>query len=249
MKTQPTKNHRGSGARLKHLMNKVAKKSAPAGRPRRGSAYSAEKLLRTALELFARRDFASVTIKDIARAAGFNTALIYYYFESKEHLFRAATEFAIREAMESFSELRQQHSDPVFLIREWFRNNLEMADLVRQLVKIMLDYAGSANPIASMDALIRQFYSIEEDEILANSIRREIAAGRFRNVDPAWVARFVSVHLDGIMVASIIRADFDMRTALIDLETVLWNYLDQDQDQENLRKLPSRQRQSGRSRR
>ena len=46
------------------------------------------------------------------------------------------------------------------------------------------------------------------------------------------------MHLDGIMVASIIRADFDMRTALIDLETVLWNYLDQDQDQENLRKLP-----------
>jgi hypothetical protein len=104
--------------------------------------------------------------------------------------------------MESFSELRQRHSDPVFLIREWFRNNLEMADLVRQLVKVMLDYAGSANPIASMDALIRQFYSIEEDEILADSIRRGIAAGRFRNVDPAWVARFVSVHLDGIMVAS-----------------------------------------------
>ena len=207
------------------LMSATPKGRIAAGRARRSSTYSSEKLLRTALELFASKDFNSITIKDIAKAAGFNTALIYYYFESKEHLFRAATEFAIKKAMENFSELRERHTDPVFLIGEWFQNNLEMADLVRQLVKIMLDYAGSSNPIPSMEALIERFYSMEEGEILANSIHRGIARGAFRKVDPARVAQFVSVHLDGIMVASLIRANFDMRKALADLETVLWFYL------------------------
>lgn len=207
------------------LMNDTSKKRVAAGRARRGSSYSSEKLLRTALQLFASKDFNSITIKDIAQAAGFNTALIYYYFDSKEHLFRAAIEFAIKKAMENFSELRERHTDPVFLIREWFQNNLEVADLMRQLVKIMLDYAGSSKPIPSMEALIKQFYSMEEEEILANSIHRGIARGAFRKVDPAQVAQFVSVHLDGIMVASIIRSNFDMRKALADLESVLWSYL------------------------
>ena len=202
-----------------------SKRKAAAGRVRRGAAYSSEKLLRTALRLFASKDFSSITIKDIAKAAGFNTALIYYYFDSKEHLFRAATEFAIGKAMENFSELRERQSDPVVLIGEWFQNNLEVADLMRQLVKIMLDYAGSSNPIPSMEALIERFYSMEEEEILANSIHRGIARGAFRKIDPAQAARFVSVHLDGIMVASIIRANFDMRKALADLESVLWFYL------------------------
>jgi AcrR family transcriptional regulator len=206
-------------------MSGTSKPAVAAGRPRRNASYSSEKLLRTALELFASKDFASITIKDIARAAGVNTALIYYYFESKELLFRAATEFAIKKAMESFSELRERHSNPVFLIRDWLRNNLEMADLMRQLVKIMLDYAGSRKSISSMDALIKQFYFTEERGILARSIQRGIASGTFRHIDPVRTAHFVSVHLDGIMVASMIRANFDMKRALSDLEAILWGHL------------------------
>jgi AcrR family transcriptional regulator len=198
------------------------------GKSQRKSAYSSEKLLRTALELFARHDFTSITIKDIAREAGFTTALIYYYFDSKEHLFRAAIEFAIKTAMKRFSELRDSQTDPVSLVADWFRNNLEMADLIRQLVKIMIDYSGSADPNASIEALIRQFYSMEEHDILAASIERGVLAGTFRKVDPVRVAQFVSVHLDGIMAASIIRSDFDMGKALAYLETVLWTFLGYD---------------------
>lgn len=203
----------------------MAKAGASRRRPRNGAAYSAEKLLRTALTLFAGKDFASVTIKDIASAAGVNTALIYYYFENKEHLFRAVIEFAIRKAMEGFSALRERHADPVFLIRAWFQNNLETSDLMRQLVKIMLDYAGSSSRMSSVESLIEQFYFAEQQQILADSIRRGIALGVFRKVDPVRTAQFVSIHLDGIMVASIIRRDYDMRKALADLERVLWTYL------------------------
>lgn len=200
----------------------------PSRRPRRGPEYSADKLMRKALELFSQHDFGTVTIKDIASASGVNTALIYYYYDSKEDLFRAAIEFAIKKALSRFTELRDKHTEPEYLINEWFRSNLEMAKLIRQLVKIMLDYSSSETPIASVEALIKQFYIMEEEKILAQSIRQGMTDGIFKVGDASKIARFVSVHLDGIMVASIIRRNFNLKKALADLKTILWMYLGRD---------------------
>jgi len=82
------------------MPNNNPKKRAAGRRPRKGSEYSAERLMRAALDLFSRRDFSTVTIKDIAKASDVNAALIYYYYDSKEDLFRAAIEFAIKMALE-----------------------------------------------------------------------------------------------------------------------------------------------------
>lgn len=205
-----------------------ARATVKSQRSRRDAEYSADKLMRTALELFARHDFSTVTIKDIASASGVNTALIYYYYESKEDLFRAAIEFAIKKALSRFTELRDKHSEPQYLIDEWFHSNLEMAKLIRQLVKIMLDYSSSETRIASVEVLVKQFYVMEEEKILAQSIRQGMAAGIFKAGDAAKIARFVSIHLDGIMVASIIRRNFNLKKALADLKDILWIYLGAD---------------------
>lgn len=215
----------GSGIRymnMQHLNNSTAR------RPRKRSEYSAEKLLRSALELFSQHDFGSVTIKDIAKASNVNTALIYYYYDNKEDLFRAAIEFAIKKALDRHSCLCESDTDPSYLINEWFDSNLKMATLIRQLVKIMLDYSGSTKHIPSVERLIRQFYTIEVEKILAGNIERGIAQGQFRKCDAFKIAAVVSVHLDGIMVASIIRPNFKIRTALNDLREVLWLYLGRD---------------------
>lgn len=47
-----------------------------------------EQLLAAARGLFARRGLSGTTIRDIAQAAGLNSSLISYYFESKEGLYR-----------------------------------------------------------------------------------------------------------------------------------------------------------------
>lgn len=51
-------------------------------------AGTAEAILDAAEGLFAVQGFAATTIKQIGRAAGLNPALIYYYFGSKEELYR-----------------------------------------------------------------------------------------------------------------------------------------------------------------
>ncbi len=56
----------------------------PAKQTRRKSLDKAQKIMEVALDLFSGSHFGSITIKDIARETGFNSALLYYYFESKD---------------------------------------------------------------------------------------------------------------------------------------------------------------------
>jgi AcrR family transcriptional regulator len=57
--------------------------ATPSGPPTR------ERLVRTALRLFAERGYAGVSNREIVEACGCTKGAIYWYFESKEDLFRA----------------------------------------------------------------------------------------------------------------------------------------------------------------
>jgi len=56
--------------------------------PQEGSP-TRERLVRTAIRLFAERGYAGVSNREIVEACGLTKGAIYWYFESKEHLFRA----------------------------------------------------------------------------------------------------------------------------------------------------------------
>lgn len=192
--------------------------------PKAGYRRQAEKLMTVALELFATRGFSAVTIKDIAKAAKINSALLYYYFTSKEDLFKSSIELAIFDALENYARLRERHTNPVDLINDWFENNVQMASPLRKLVKVMLDYANSQAELPSVDALIKRFYK-EEMSILSSSIKEGMALGLFEKVDAARAAEFASVHLDGIMTSSMIRPALDLDDAVADLKAAFWQRL------------------------
>jgi len=194
------------------------------------SKRRAKELTETSLNLFAERDFASVTIKDIANKCGVNTALIYYYFANKEDLFRATIQNAISDALENYTSLHNRHTNPVDLISDWFDTNLKLSVPIRKLVKIMLDYSGSGMNISSIDQQVENFYYVEHC-ILSDSIRRGIDQGIFNAVDHDRLALFVSTHLDGVMVASMIRKDFNLGEAMTDLREILWLHLGYSSDQ------------------
>lgn len=69
---------------------------AGAARPR-DAARTRALLLRTARRRFALHGYAATTVRDIAKDAGVNIALISRYFDSKEGLFEACVESAVDE--------------------------------------------------------------------------------------------------------------------------------------------------------
>jgi AcrR family transcriptional regulator len=184
----------------------------------------AQEMMRVALDLFAERNFASVTIKDIASALGVNTALLYYYFDSKEDLFRATIETTVNEAFAHFRQLRLRHDHPAEVISDWLENHIDLFDPIHKLVKISLDYSGSQHRQASIDRSIRQFYD-EESRLLSESIQQGIDTRIFRRVDPAQLAQFISGYLDGLMVRAVILPGFDLRSSVMHFRMTLWDLL------------------------
>lgn len=197
----------------------------PSGASRKTRFDRGEELASAALDLFAERNYASVTIKDIANAAEVNTALIYYYYESKEDLFRAAIEFAVDQAFRNFRHLQAHHDNPADIIDNWLNNHVQLYAPIHKFVKVSLDYAGSETKIPVIDRQIRQFYDGEK-RILSECIRQGMQQGIFASVDPDSLALFISTHLDGVMVRGVILDDFDLDRAVVALRRQIWTQLD-----------------------
>jgi AcrR family transcriptional regulator len=189
------------------------------------SAARVDKFLSVSLDLFAESNFASVTIKDIAKALGVNTALIYYYFDSKTDLFRATIEYAVGRAFENVRALDDRSADPPTIIAAWLSNHVNKYAEIHRFVKIALDFRGAHEGDPAISKAIEGFY-VEERKLLSRIIREGIKLGLFKPLDPTRMAQFISTHLDGCMVRSVILQDFDLRGAVNDLHRRVLEILD-----------------------
>ena len=212
MTQQPTSDF----GRVKRREGKLRKPGMDHSR-REQQSGAREKFLATALDLFAERNFASVTIKDIAEALNVNTALIYYYFDSKTDLFRATIEYAVARAFENVRALDDRSADPPTIIAAWLANHVNKYAEIHRFVKIALDFKGAhEGNDAEIARTIESFY-VEERKLLSKIIREGIKQGLFQPVDPNRMAQFISTYLDGCMVRSVILSDFDLQIAVRDL--------------------------------
>ena len=128
-------------------------------------------------------------------------------------------------SLETYERLKAQHvADPVSLIEDWFEANLKTAGSLRKLLKIIIYSTGSETRFRSIEKLTRKFYRIE-NEILASSIAEGIAQGMFRKVNPHEMATFVSVHLDGLIIGSLVRSKFKTAQEMDGLREKLFDFL------------------------
>lgn len=217
---------------MQKMANARKRKTAARTDPRLGrraaniSGPGAEELARIALDLFAERHFASVSIKDIGRAANVNSAMIYYYYKDKRDLFRAAIESAIDEAFGLFAKHcdSEKHETPADAINAWFDVHVALHKRLRNVVKISLDCHGMVGNLPEANEPIKRFYWHEND-ILQKIIRDGIESGIFRKVDPFLVATMISTSLDGVLARSLILQDFDMLTTVQEFKEALWLHL------------------------
>lgn len=192
------------------------------GRPKLGAtSVEAERvILDAALELFAARSFSAVTIKVISEATGYNAALIYYYFNSKDDLFLRAVSVSVERAFEEFSKSRKGIDEPRKVIDLWIDTHVRSYDTIEKLIKISVDYARSNDRKSRIDQAIQKFYS-DERNVLRNALRDGIARGEFGPIDVDETATFISTYLDGVFVRAIMLREFDAIAAIRELKTFL----------------------------
>ena len=92
-------------------------KRATVGRPRKtdGNIDSADRILDAAEDLFSKRGFDGVTMREVAILANVDAALAHYYFATKQGLFDAVlerrAELVFSERMEVFDAYEATHGD------------------------------------------------------------------------------------------------------------------------------------------
>ncbi|ODA67953.1 HTH-type transcriptional regulator AcrR [Methyloligella halotolerans] len=187
-------------------------KDKSAGRSGARASKNAARIRDIALDLFAQKSFSAVTIKEIGQAAGLNTAMIYYYFDDKEDLFRDTVETAVQRAMEAFESRRAPEGDPEAVVTNWLETHIEQIDLIRKFVKISVDYASSDARVDRIDEAIKRFYE-GEHHILADALRTRTGE-RFTDSEIDRQIELFSTYLDGVMVRSIIAPGFDAEAAI-----------------------------------
>jgi AcrR family transcriptional regulator len=109
MSTQPT------GTKLGERRSSARADAAPAYRARR------EAIIAAAGRAFLAKGYRATSFRDIADAVGVDRASLYYYFESKHELFRAATSMAVRRNIAEAEAIVASDHTPTEKISEIFQ--------------------------------------------------------------------------------------------------------------------------------
>ena len=115
--------------------------------PRVGSAKTKQKILQVAERLFSKKGFQGTSVAELAKAAGVNKALIYYYFKDKDDIIRSLFQQILAELAERG---RQVSAETAPTFRKKMEDELEFMSQRRKIISVMLMEALKSCPTGSL---------------------------------------------------------------------------------------------------
>lgn len=153
-------------------------KTRSRGRPTESSEADVRAaLMAAARKLFLQHGFAKVTARQIAAAAGTTAAMIHYYFENKDGLFRAMLQEAVTPLYQMLADvLRPDTGVPDFgkMIAAHLRTVAANPWIATLVVNEVLAEGGQLRPVFMRDVAGRML------PMLVELLERERRAGRIR---------------------------------------------------------------------
>ena len=170
----------------------MARKPAPPGSDRR------QQILEAALALFAEQGLAGATSKDIAERADVTHGLIYFYFKTKEDLFKAAFEYALERALEQLDLAALTRSDEppeqaLTPLLSRFLDTLHspmLLSISRLMMHTMAHHDWRDGPLYDCKLRMRSTVS-QIVESVREYLDRQVALGRVRPINTEVVAMFL----------------------------------------------------------
>lgn len=159
-----------------------------------------EEITAAALELFVERGFAATRLEDVAARAGVSKGTVYLYFANKEELFKAVVREGLVSPIAEMQGFVEQFPGGSFellrmLILGWW--DKVGATRISGIPKLLCGESGN------FPELVR-FYLAEVVEpgqaVLTAIVRRGIARGEFRDVDPEHAAMLIAAPMLQLML-------------------------------------------------
>lgn len=191
---------------------------------RRIRREKATEILDVAFKLFSTKDYADVSMKEIADKSNSSYSLVYYYYESKDDIFYSSVRYAIEAAEKAYDEICKSDMDPVEAINRWLDINIEQSDALKRICKIMLEHSDRRTASPTLEKEIVYFYEFERG-LLARSIQKGVDAGVFVCSNPQELAAFISTGIDGVYYGALTRPGHDIRRSIENLRLNIWQLL------------------------
>jgi len=162
------------------------------------------KIVSDAAKIFTRYGFKKTTMEEIAMATRKGKSSIYYYFSSKEDIFKAVVE---QEAEELKSDLQKEISkidDPIEQLRSYilFRMH-KLKTLSNFYAALKSDYLSHLQFIEK----IRKKYDQNEVKIVTEILRRGIKRNKFVIDDPELSAVAIVTAMKGLEIPLFLNKD------------------------------------------
>ncbi len=140
-----------------------------------------EKILAAGLELFAARGYDVVTIREIAEAAGVNSAMIYYYFQDKEDLYRRLLDHVFATLMQNVRDTAAIEGGTDAALRKLSRMYVSFLQENQNFISLMRYELGRGGPYLPelADKYLKHGFSA-----VRTLIEQGIRQGEIRDIDP-----------------------------------------------------------------
>ena len=151
------------------------------GRRKVENPETARRILAAAEKNFAEHGLAGARTDAIARAAGVNKAMLYYYFQSKLRLYHAVFENLFAQASRLIQAKTPAQASPrqaiTAFVDGYFDFRVAYPNYARLMQQVMVQSPGQAEWLA------RKYFRPGHRQ-LSRLIREAIAKGKFQPVDP-----------------------------------------------------------------
>ena len=161
------------------------------------------KLIEAAMPLFPQKGYAGVSIREIADAAGVNSASISYYFGGKEGLYAAVLEHMYSRINAIVEIDRAGDQPPDTFVHDFALRVVQLHKQCPYLVRYL--YMEMINPTKFCDTIIKE-QLMKIFTYLCNGINRSIGSGEFRpDLDVGFAALSLSAIINMFFIVAPMR--------------------------------------------
>ncbi len=161
-------------------------------------------IVSVAAKIFTRFGFRKTTMEEIAMAAKKGKSSIYYYFGSKEDIFRAVVEKEADELKKDLHKAIENVEDPIGKLRTYvlFRMH-KLNTLTNFYAALKHEYLDHLEFIEN----IRKEYDQNEIKVLKSILKDGVDKGKFTIEDPELAAVAIATAMKGLEIPLFIRKE------------------------------------------
>ena len=162
-------------------------------------------IVQVASKIFTRFGYRKTTMEEIAFATGKGKSSIYYYFKSKEDIYKAVVEKEAEQLKEELKEEVRKHEDPIDQLKVYILFRMHKIKIVTNFYDAL-----KSNHLSHLVFIekIRKRFDQDEIKIVKQILKSGIDSGKFNIDDPDLSAVAIVTAMKGLEIPLFIRKDY-----------------------------------------